>query len=248
MCECSGRANSRGYSRPEHFARHGPVHRSDGQPPEDQRERIVEPYDGLGARPYDIADVMVVARDHPRGGARASSARARKYRRVGVSLIPRAHRAPRRPRRASGPADGRTWTRPSRCSVAAIRRCRHVAGWIIASVDRSIALWQDRRELESRDTWRSHGAPRGRSALQVWNFVWLLVIAACVALWPLPRHGGCCCRSRSASSALSWVCGSRTALAFELFTVNVGNALSHSVVDHRIGPVVLISLISRSRR
>ena len=50
---------------PEHFARHGPAHGPHGQPPEDQRQRIVEPHDGLGARPDDVADMAVVAREYP---------------------------------------------------------------------------------------------------------------------------------------------------------------------------------------
>ena len=139
MCECSGQANSRGYSRPEHFARHGPAHRSDGRPPEDQRERIVEPYDGLGARPFDIADVMLVARENPRRGALGLvGARGENIRRGGCSV-----RFP----------EERIELHEGHVERAGQPVGRH-AGRIIASVDRSLALWQDRRELESRGTRR----------------------------------------------------------------------------------------------
>src|SRR5262249_56616696 len=46
---------------PQHLARDAPPERAGGEPPEHTRERVVEPDDGMGARPDNVAHLPVVA-------------------------------------------------------------------------------------------------------------------------------------------------------------------------------------------
>src|SRR5262249_57377802 len=69
---------------PQHLARDAPPERAGGEPPEHTRKRVVEPDDGAGARPDDVAHLPVVARHHPgRPPRRLLGARAKRVGRGG---------------------------------------------------------------------------------------------------------------------------------------------------------------------